>query len=143
MPTSDFQPWGRIPDWLTPFPRTDTIPAGEIIITVGTHSITVGTHSEGFTHVERRHGNNIRKLHPGLSLEDYLRDVSRHFQRAYLQDDGSIWIFRRNGVTKCAVVAPLTLRGILHYKLITAYPIPREPTPARLARRGAARLNYL
>jgi hypothetical protein len=57
----------------------------------------------------------------------------------YRQPDGSLWLIRTNGVTKCAVVAPVILDGVPAYKLITAYPLPREPN---FAKRGAVRLRY-
>jgi hypothetical protein len=72
-----------------------------------------------------------------MSVEAYLRDVLRRFQRVYLQADGSLWVLRTNGTTKCAVVAPVTIDGVLAYRLITAHPISREPN---FARRGAIRL---
>ena len=128
----DGQAWGAIPDCLAAYPGTTAIPAGEIVI-------PLGSLAEGYTHVREKHGHKIAHFHPGLSLESYLQNVLRHFQRIYLQTDGSLWLFRTNGTTKCAVVAPAIIDGVLIYKLITAYPIPREPD---FARRGAVRLTY-
>lgn len=71
-------------------------------------------------------------------MEAYLRDVLRCFQRIYLQADGSLWLFRTNGTAKCAIVAPVMIDGVLVYRLITAYPISREPN---FARRGAVRVT--
>ena len=84
------------------------------------------------------HGHKITRFHPGLTPETYLQNVLRDFQRMYLQADGSLWLLRTNGTTKCAVVAPLILDGTQVYKLITAYPLTREPN---FARRGAIRLT--
>jgi hypothetical protein len=135
LESGDGDPWGRIPDSLAPYPRSEPIQGGEIIV-------PTGNPGEGFMHIRRKHERNISGLHPRLTLEEYLRDVLRHFQRAYLQPDGSIWLFRKNGVTKAAVVAPITVGGKLYYKVITAYSVPREPTAARMAKRGAVRLDY-
>ena len=62
-----------------------------------------------------------------MSVEDYLQSVLGHYQEIYLQPDGSLVLLRTNGTRKCAVVAPVVVDGILSYKLITAYPLPRKP----------------
>ena len=128
----DREPWRKIPDLLTPYPGSVPIPAGEIVV-------PAGSLAEGYTHVVERHQLKIAHFHPRLSTGAYLRDVLRHFQRVYRQPDGSLWLLRTNGITKCAVVAPVILDGIPAYKLITAYPLPREPN---FTRRGAIRLRY-
>lgn len=128
----DHQPWGRIPDCLAPYPDGGVVPAGEIVL-------PVGNRAEGLNHVLEKHAQKIIQAHPGLSIEAYLQNVLRHFQRIYRQQDGSLWLFRTNGITKCAVVAPIQISGRLLYKLITAYPIPREPN---FARRDATRLYF-
>jgi hypothetical protein len=101
--------------------------------------VPAGNLGEGYTHVVEKHQLKIAHFHPRLSIWAYLRDVLRHFQRVYRQPDGSLWLLRTNGVTKCAVVAPIILDGIPAYKLITAYPLPREPN---FTKRGAVRLRY-
>jgi hypothetical protein len=128
----DRQPWGKIPDLLAPYPGAAQIPTGEIVV-------PAGNLAEGFTHVVERHQLKIAHFHPRLTIGAYVRDVLRHFQRVYRQPDGSLWLIRTNGVTKCAVVAPVILDGVPAYKLITAYPLPREPN---FAKRGAVRLRY-
>ena len=93
---------------------------------------------KGFAHVVKRHAGKIASV-SGMSVEAYLCDVLRHYQAVYLQPDGSLWIFRHNGMTKCAVVSPLLLGDELVYELITAYPIGRLPN---FRRRGVVRLIY-
>ncbi len=127
----DAEPWGTVPDCLVPYPGTDEIRAGVIVVPVG----NVGS---GFEHVRRRHAAKIAGLHGGMSVEEYLQSALRRYQEMYLQPDGSIVLLRTNGTRKCAVVAPIIIDGVLSYKLITAYPLPRKPD---YARRRAVRLT--
>jgi hypothetical protein len=120
----DAEPWGMIPDCLVPFPGTEEIRAGAIVVPVG----NVGA---GIEHVRRRHARKIAELNGGMSVEEYLQSALRHYQEIYLQPDGSLVLLRTNGTRKCAVVAPITIDGILSYKLITAYPLPRKPNYSR------------
>ena len=129
---TDGSAWGRIPDCLAPYPDTGAVSAGEIVV-------PRGNIAEGFVHIIHKHEKKIAEFHPGVPIEAYLQNVLRHFQRIYRQRDGSLWLFRTNGMTKCAVVAPVELNGSLVYKLVTAYPIPKEPD---FARRGAVKLHF-
>ena len=126
----DRQPWGAIPDCLAPFPRAGAIKAGRIVV-------PLGNIAEGYIHVVKRHGARISSI-SGMSVEEYLCDVCRHHQAIYQQQDASLWIFRHNGMTKCAVVSPVMIGDERVYKLITCYPIGRLPN---FHRRGAVRLN--
>jgi hypothetical protein len=123
---------GATPDCLAPYPNTQTVYAGNIVV-------PVGNRSEDYTHVIEKHATKIAGLHNGMSAGDYILNIFRHFQEIYRQADGSLVLLRTNGVRKCAVVAPLLVGGVLVYKLITAYPLPRKPD---YGRRGAVRLNY-
>jgi hypothetical protein len=107
------------------------VPAGTIIV-------AVGDIAEGYAHVQRKHAGNIAKLHNGASVGDYLQNVLRHYQEVYRQSDGSLVLLRTNGMRKCAVVAPIIIDGVLVYKLITAYPLPRKPD---FAKRRTVRLT--
>ena len=78
----DEQAWGAIPDCLAAYPGTTAIPAGEIVI-------PLGSLAEGYTHVREKHGHKIAHFHPGLSLESYLQNVLRHFQRIYRNCPGT------------------------------------------------------
>ena len=127
----DGAPWGVIPACLTTYPSPAEVAGGEVVI-------PHGNAGEGYLHFTGKHGHKITRFHPGLTPETYLQNVLRDFQRMYLQADGSLWLLRTNGTTKCAVVAPLILDGTQVYKLITAYPLTREPN---FARRGAIRLT--
>jgi len=128
--SSDNKPWGHIPVCLAIYPDTGETRAGPIVV-------SRGSPAEGFMHVYEKHRHKIAHFHPGLSVDAYLRNVLRHFQRVYLQSDGSLWLFRTNGTTRCAVVAPDIIDRIFVYRLITAYPIQREPN---FTRRRAIRL---
>jgi len=127
----DGMDWGRIPECLAPYPRVEPIHAGRVIV-------PIGNVAEGYNHVLRKHGRNIAGI-SGMNVDQYLCDVLRHFQRIYLQRDGSLWLFRRNGITKCAVLAPCVISGEKLYRLITAYPIARLPN---FQRRGAVELKF-
>jgi hypothetical protein len=123
--------WGAIPDCLAPYPRTDLIPAGPIIV-------PRGNIAEGYDHIVKKHGRKIADVANG-TIDAYLCDVLRRYQKVFLQPDGSLWVFRSNGITKCAVVSPIHIGGKTLYKLITAYPIARLPD---LRKRGIVELRY-
>lgn len=131
VPSPDGEPWGTVPDCLVPYPSTNEVQAGVIVVPVG----DIGS---GLEHVRRKHARKIADLHHGMSLEEYLQSALRHYQEIYLQSDGSLVLLRSNGIRKCAVVAPVSLGGVLVYKLITAYPLPRKPD---YERRNAAKLK--
>src|SRR5208283_4008560 len=57
----DAEPWGTVPDCLVPYPGTDEIRAGVIVVPVG----NIGA---GFEHVRRRHAAKIAELHGGMSV---------------------------------------------------------------------------
>jgi hypothetical protein len=128
----DGKPWGEIPDCLVPYPSTEEVKAGPIVVPLG----DVGA---GFVHVQRKHAGKIASVHNGMSVEDYLQSALGHYQEIYLQSDGSLVLLRTNETRKCAVVAPIVVNGILIYKLITAYPLPRKPD---YSRRRAVRLAF-
>ncbi len=100
--------------------RSAAIYAGAIVV-------PVGNISHGYAHIERKHKRNIEKYHPGMDLKIWICNVLRSRQRIFRQRDGSLWLIRENGTRKCAVVQLACLDGIDLYKLITAYPLPREP----------------
>ena len=122
--------WGAIPDCLIPYPGTKEIPRGRIIV-------PKGNVAHGYIHVTKRHASKIQNV-SGMSVDAYLCDVLRNYQIIYLQADGSLWIFRSNGMRKCAVLSSLILDGRLAYQLITAYPIDRLPN---FSSRGAIKLK--
>jgi hypothetical protein len=131
VPAPDGMVWGKIPDCIAVYPSTTPIVAGNIVV-------PLGNVAEGLRHT-RKHAAKISHLNGGMSVEDYICNVLRHFQTIYLQEDGSLLLIRTNGIRKCAVVVPILLDGIPAYKLITAYPLPREPP---YAKRKAVRLIF-
>ena len=81
----DGAPWGVIPACLTTYP-----PAGGEVV------VPHGNAGEGYRHFAGKHGHKITHFHPGLTLETYLQNVLREFQRMYLQADGSLAVAAPN-----------------------------------------------
>ena len=82
LPAPDGMVRGEIPDILAVYPSTTPIVAGKIVV-------PLGNVAEGLRHT-RKHAAKISHLNGGMSVEDYIFNVLRHFQTIYLQEDGSL-----------------------------------------------------
>lgn len=125
-PNGDYE-FGVIPEILL-------VGASRPIFSAGLIRLQFGTPTIGFRHIEMKHGHNISHYYPSLSIEDFVFDICQRYNRIILQEQKNLVLMRYGSVTRCAVVAEFIDESASFYRVVTAYPMQREPN---WAKRGA------
>lgn len=114
--------FGTIPKIIDPFGAalTQELP---IIVPIGDRSF-------GYTHVHDKHRDKIAHFHHGMDVIRYIALVTAHFHKIYIQPDGKLRLLKFNGI-KNAIIVQHTRADLECYKLLTAYPLGREPNYAK------------
>jgi hypothetical protein len=122
-PNGDYE-FGVIPEIPPMGPNGRIFRAGPIRLQAGTPAM-------GLLHIQMRHAAKIAHYHPNRSVEDFIFDIGQRYERIIRQEQDTLVLMRYGAVTRCAVVAEFVHEDTPFYRIITAYPMPRETNWAK------------